>query len=325
MIEPPYPHTEAGRPRRIGVEIEFIGVSCERAAELVRDLYGGAMRPLDSYRFLVTGTRLGDFTVELDCQYAHTDGSPDADLDVTNAIRNGLASAVGAVSSLWVPVEIVSPPVPLSALPELDGLIPALRNAGAEDTKEGLVYAFATQLNPEVPSFSIESIIRHLRAFLLLEDKLRAEIDIDLLRRTLPFTNPFPKAYARKVANPLYQPELPQFVEDYIAANPTRNRELDLLPLLAELAPDQVRASIDDIRVKPRPTFHYRMPDTRLSDPGWGFVIEWDRWVGVELLAADAGALARLGEIFVDQGNRHRDRILVSEINAWWARRSAGR
>ena len=324
MIDPPYPQTEAGRPRRIGVEIEFIGVSCERAAELVRDLYGGVVRPSDSYRFLVTETRLGDFTVELDCQYAHTDGNPEADDDVANAIRSSLADAIGAVSSLWVPVEIISPPVPLSALPELDGLIPALRNAGAEDTKEGLVYAFATQLNPEVPSFNIASIVRHLRAFLLLADRLRTEIDIDLLRRTLPFTNPFPKAYARKVVSPLYQPELPQFVEDYIAANPTRNRELDLLPLLAELAPEQVRASIDDIRVKARPTFHYRMPDTRLSDPGWGFVMEWDRWVGVELLAADADALARLAEIFVDGDNRQRDRNLSSEIDAWWAR-TAGR
>jgi len=324
MIDPPYPQTEAGRPRRIGVEIEFIGVSCEKAAELVRHLYGGVLRPLDAYRFLVTGTRLGDFTVELDCQYAHTEDSSDADPAVTNTIKSSLANAIGAVSSLWVPVEIISPPVPLSALPELDRLIPALRHAGAEDTKEGLVYAFATQLNPEVPSFSIESIVAHLRAFLLLENKLRAEIDIDLLRRTLAFTNPFPKAYARKVVSPLYQPELTQFVDDYIAANPTRNRELDLLPLLAELAPEQVRASIDDIRVKPRPTFHYRMPDTRLSDPGWGFVMEWDRWVAVELLAADADALARLGEIFVDPDSRQRDQILLREIEAWWAR-SAGR
>jgi hypothetical protein len=330
MIEPPCTKTEDGRPRRIGVEMEFIGVSCDKAADLVRDLYGGHVRSLDPYRFEVADSRLGTFTVELDCQYAHPSdngqnrNSGRGDSDIGAAVRAGLASAIGAVSSLLVPVEIVSPPVPLSALPDLDRLVPALRDIGAEDTKEGLVYAFATQLNPEVPSLRAASVVAHLKAFLLLAGRLRVAIDVDLLRRALPFIKPFPTAYAQKVVDPHYQPELPQFVDDYIAANPTRNRELDLLPLLAELAPEQVRASIDDTLVKPRPTFHYRMPDTRLSDPGWGLIVEWNRWAEVEMLAADPGALARLGEIFVADGTGRRDGLMLKEIDAWRSARQSG-
>jgi hypothetical protein len=329
MIEPPRTNTEDGRPRRIGAEIEFSGVSCDKAAELVRHLYGGKVRSLDPYRFEVADTRLGTFTVELDCQYAHPSEDekhePGEDAGIGETVRSGLATAIGAITSLWLPVEIVSPPVPLSALPELERLIPVLREAGAEDTKEGLTYAFATQLNPEVPSLQVRSVLAHLKAFLLLAEKLRAVIDVDLLRRALPFIDPFPKEYARKVVDPHYQPELPQFVDDYIAANPTRNRELDLLPLLAELAPEQVRTSVDDVLVKPRPTFHYRMPDTRLSDPRWGLIVEWNRWVEVELLAADAGALERLGQVFIDDGASRRDQLLSKEIDAWRAaRQSAG-
>lgn len=71
MVLPPSLDTEQGQPRMIGVEIEFAGVTCEQAAGLVRDLFGGRIEVIDPYRFEVKGTRLGSFTVELDSQYAH--------------------------------------------------------------------------------------------------------------------------------------------------------------------------------------------------------------------------------------------------------------
>ena len=145
------------------------------------------------------------------------------------------------------------------------------------------------------------------------------------LRRALPFADPFPRTYVRKVVDPNYQPALPQLVDDYLEANPTRNRELDLLPLFTHLAPERVRAKVADALIKARPTYHYRLPDTRLSDPAWSLIVEWNRWVEVEHLAADAAALRRLGRVCLDEARSHRPRALAEAIDAWRAERSAGR
>jgi hypothetical protein len=331
MLQPPLLDTEDGRPRMIGVEVEFSGLTCEESADLVRDLFGGRIRCIDPYRFEVVETCFGSFTVELDTHYAHPpeDDRPADGSDweeIRRAVRDGLSSAIGAVSSLWLPVEIVSPPMRITDLPELDRLVPALRKHGALGTRDGLVYAFATQLNPEVPSLRHESVLLHLKAFLLLADALRAEVDMDLLRRALPFADPFPASYVRKVVDPRYWPDLQRFLNDYLDASPTRNRELDLLPLLAHLAPDAVRDKVADVLVKARPTFHYRLPDTRLCDPSWSLIVEWNRWAEVEHLAADRATLDRLGQasLAASQGNS-RSRLPADLITAWRAERTAGR
>lgn len=330
MVLPPCRETEDGRPRKLGVEIEFAGMTCEQGAALVCELFGGRIRLIDAYRFEVADTRLGTFTVELDSQYAHTgEGEEEADGsdwgEIRRTVRNGLTTAIAAVTSLWVPMEVVAPPIPLAMLPELDRLVPALRRHGAEGTRDGLVYAFATQFNPEAPSLGAESVLAHLKAFLLLSGKLRKEIDVDLLRRALPFAKPFPKPYVRKVVDPAYQPVMPQLIDDYLEANPTRNRELDMLPLLSEIDLDRVRAKVDDALIKSRPTFHYRMPDTRLSDPDWSLITEWNRWVEVEQLAGDAEALRQLGEIFI-AANEDPDRQALDQgIHEWRARQAKGR
>lgn len=327
MVLPPHLVTEEGRPRMIGVEIEFAGVSCEDSANLVRKLFGGGIEALDPYRFEIGGTRFGKFTVELDSQYAHPGddraGEPVNSRwdEVGRAVRDGLTTALNTVSTLWVPVEIVSPPIPLQVLPELDPLVSALRNVGAEGSDDGLLYAFATQLNPEVPSRRADAILAHLKAFLLLADGLRESIDVDLVRRALPFIRPFPSSYIRKVIDPEYQPALHQFIDDYIEANPTRNRELDLLPLFTALAPERVRQKLDDALIKARPTFHYRMPDTRLSDPGWNLIVEWNRWAEVEHLAADAAALRRLGEVYLEGKREYRVSAMTEVLDAWRAER----
>jgi hypothetical protein len=330
MVLPPRLDNEQGQPRTIGVEIEFAGMSCEQAAGLVRDLFGGRIEELDAYRFEVNGSRLGSFTVELDSQYAHPEDNDDDRAgsdwaDIGRAVRDGVTTAIATVSSLWLPIEIVSPPVPLAALPELDRLVPALRDRGAEGSSDGLVNAFATQFNPEAPSLRAESILAHLKAFLLLAEVLRQAIDVDLLRRALPFTNPFPRSYVAKVIDPNYQLGLRQLIDDYLEANPTRNRELDLLPLLTHIDPERVRAKINDTLIKARPTFHYRLPDTRASDPAWSLIVEWNRWVEVEHLAADAAALRRLGSAYLKEVNSGRARAVPEAIEAWRAERSAGR
>lgn len=334
MVLPPTIETEHGRRRMIGVELEFAGISCEQAAEVVRDLFGGCVNQCDAYRYEVAETRFGAFTVELDAQFAHPsddEASDQSTLDgIGRRVRNGLKSAYGAIAGLWLPVEIVSPPVAISDLPELDTLIPTLRRLGAEDTRDGLIYAFATQFNPEVPSLCADSVLAHLKAFLLLADTLRSAIDVDPLRQALPFTDPFPADYVHRVIDPGYWPEMPQLIEDYLDANPTRNRELDLLPLLAHIAPESVRQRITDTLIKARPTFHYRLPDTRLSEEAWSLVVEWNRWADVEHLAADRATLERLGQDCLENtrrngtGHNGRPRPRPDLINAWRIERASG-
>ena len=104
---------------------------------------------------------------------------------------------------------------------------------------------------------------------------------------TASVRHPMPQSYVLKVVDSHYRPGLAQMIDDYLVANPTRNRDLDMLPLFAELDPERVRRQFQSPLVKARPTFHYRLPDTRLSDPSWGLITEWNRWVQVEWLAAD--------------------------------------
>lgn len=288
MIPPPRVIGPGGSARRIGVELEFSNISCQSAAELVQNLFGGDLVEEDPYRFHVVESALGDFIVELDTRYAHPpkDGSNEKSR-LVEVLQSEFRAAVGEVASLWLPVEIVSPPVPLNLLPELDKITEELRRAGAHGTDDGLMYAFATQLNPEAPSCDAPVILAYMKAFLLLSDRLRTQSARDIKRRLLPFADSMPRPYALKVIDPAYQPSLEQMIDDYITANATRNRELDMLPLFAALDPERVHRQFQSPLLKPRPAFHYRLPDTRLSDPDWGLITEWNRWVEVEWLAAD--------------------------------------
>jgi hypothetical protein len=273
------------------VEVEFSNIDCRPAAELVQGIFGGDILEEDPHRFRIVASALGDFTVELDMRYAHphknTAETSAEKSHVLDELQAEFRAAVGEVASLWLPVEIVSPPVAWERLPELDRITQELRRAGAHGTDDGLLYAFATQLNPEVPSREADVILAYLKAFLILADRLRADAARDIKRRLLPFAAPIPRAYARKVIDCAYQPSLGQLIDDYIEANPTRNRELDMLPLFTALDAERVGRQFQSPLVKPRPTFHYRLPDTRLSDPEWGLITEWNRWVQVEWLAAD--------------------------------------
>lgn len=56
---PPVPDNAEGRPRRVGVEIEFAGLPPRDTANLVKELFGGEVEVLSPHRLKVTDTRWG--------------------------------------------------------------------------------------------------------------------------------------------------------------------------------------------------------------------------------------------------------------------------
>ncbi|CAO3449304.1 hypothetical protein [Azospirillum argentinense] len=303
---PPHSTTTDGAPRTVGVEVEFANLDAPSAAAVVRSLYGGALEPEDPHRCRVTGTRLGDFAVELDMRSAHPGKTEESDAGpLGKAVGKAVDGVVEALRPLWgnigslvMPFEIAAPPIPIDRLAELEPLFAALSAQGAAGTDASPLFAFGLHLNPQVARTDGDYVLDHLKAFLLLAPWLRREIRVDPTRRLTGFIAAFPVDYAVKVVDPAYRPDLDGLVGDYLEANPTRNRELDLFPLFAHLAPETMAAKLSDPHVRPRPTFHYRLPNARLGDPDWSLAQDWNRWVAVEELAADRDRLDALGTDF---------------------------
>jgi len=285
--------TDEGEPRRVGVEVEFGGMKLEEIVAKVRECYGGEIEDESDYAATVSDTSIGEVKVEFDASLF-------TDLKVrgmlkdlpteAEAVREGklagnVEKLMASAAAHLVPFEVVFPPLEIERIPELEELREALREH-AEGTGAALTHAFGLHFNPELSDTRVETILGYLRAFLCLYEELLDAHDVDTARRIGPFINPFPKEYAMRVLDPEYQPDLDEFIGDYLDANPTRNRPLDLLPLLAWLDESKVRDHLPEEKISKRPTLHYRLPDCRMCEPEWSITREWNRWARVETLAA---------------------------------------
>ncbi len=285
---PPKTRRADGGPRRVGVEIELSGLDIDQTARLVAETIAGAVTSPSRYERSVTGDPAGDWQVELDFTLLKDLGRRERDPGEIMDAAEGLAEdLLRMIAERVVPVEVVSPPLPLERLGVVNELIARLRDAGARGTGEELAYAFGLQLNPELPETDADTVRQYLQAFLCVEDWLRERAEVDLTRRMTLFAEPFPKGYVRQVVAADYSPNLDRLIDDYLEANPTRNRALDLLPLFLYLDAERVRAVVEDARVKPRPTLHYRLPNSEIDDPSWDLGAAWGDWLVVERLAAD--------------------------------------
>jgi hypothetical protein len=288
----------------VGLEIEFGHVTLEETLALLQRTLGGTVRAESRTEGAVDDTRWGSFHVEFDSAplksqsylkpLEHLGVEPDS--PTAQFVENSVLRVAAEV----VPVEIVSPPIPWPELSGLDPLWAALQDAGAEDTRASLLYAFGMQLNPEAAELSAAYALAHLQSFLLLEDWIEEETQVDLTRRLSPYVRGFPMEYQRLILAPGYAPDWGGFVRDYVAHNPTRNRALDVLPLIVHATGLDLSAEVEDWSlVKARPTFHYRLPNCELNRPGWSPAVEWNRWVEVEKLAASPSKLRELSQVYL--------------------------
>lgn len=316
---PPEPTQTTGRVRRVGIEIEFANVSVLDAARLVQDLFGGGLSQESVHRAPIRNTPLGDFTIELDAQIVHQVSDKSSAGPASGKIEARAREALGHAIAGVVPAEIVCPPIAWKDLGELTVLFDVLREYGAEGTDAALLYGFGLHLNPEVSEESADYALRHMRAYVIMEDWLREAIQVDPTRKLLPYIDPFPEPYIEKLLNPGYTPNLQSLIRDYVHANPTRNRGLDMMPLFRHLDEETLLSVLDDATlVKVRPTFHYRLPNASLSDRSWNAVVEWNRWVQVEELAADAELLRRRQAAYLRQLKKPLMQRWFDIVRAWF-------
>lgn len=300
----PEPLNAEGRPRRVGVEIELGGLDEARVAQIVTDRLGGRAEQEDSHIWAVRESSIGDVAVYLD-------------IFLRKAQKSRLRDLALDLGREVVPVEIVTEPLDMEGLARLDDLRGALRRAGALGSGAGLVFGFGVHFNIEVASGRDADTVRPLLAYALIEDWLRAAYPIDESRRLLPFTDPYPTDFVRALIE-----AGPEAVRDhvtglYLELTPSRNRGLDMLPLMAHFDEARVAAAISD-KTSARPTFHFRLSDCRIDEADWTLAGEWWRWVTVERVARDDALLRRLGDAWLD------DHGLLTLSRQRWAVR-AGR
>ena len=305
-----------GKPRRVGVELEMIGLELNDIAEIVARHLRLSIVTDGRYRRVLSGDEAGDWVVELDFDFLQRLGKQERGKDaLLDELRDSAEDLLKTLAELVVPMELVSPPLPMKRLDVIEELIPLLRDAGAKGTSESVGYAFSMQFNPEIPSSRPEVITAYLQSFLCLYDWLFVRADVNLTRRITSYIDPFPREYVQKVIAPDYAPDMDTLIDDYLEHNPTRNRALDLLPLFLHLDEERVRAVADDPLIKARPAFHYRLPDCEIHLPGWGLHVAWNDWLEVEALAADSRRLASCCEAYA--------RFLDARLKRWlgdWAK-----
>lgn len=303
-----------GGVRRLGVELEMQGLDIDALSALVADHVGGEIERVSQYEHVVRGDDAGDWLVELDFAYLKQRGrEAGSDDTVLGQIDEAAEELLAAGSRMLVPMEIVTPPLPMNEIDRLEALVGRLRDAGARGTRDGIAFAFGLHLNPELPDTEPRTVTGYLKAFLCLYDWLKMRSRVDLLRRLTVYIDPFPLDYVRKVVSPDYWPGQDTLIDDYLAYNPTRNRALDMLPPFAEVDEARVRAAVDDDRIKPRPALHYRLPNCEINEPGWGIRRAWSDWLQVEHLAADEDRLAAVGAAYIE----HLDKPLGRLTGDW--------
>ncbi|WP_422030810.1 amidoligase family protein [Roseovarius sp.] len=278
----PQPETAEGGPRLTGVEIELGGLDEARCADLCARHLGGRARQVDEAIWQVEDSRIGGLKVYLDTALRHAD-------------KTALRDAALSLGREVIPVEIVTDPLDRDGLIALDGLREALRQAGALGSGGGLFFGFGVHLNVQVASDRAEAIVPPLLAYALIEDWLRIANPIDQMRRVLPFAAAYPRRLVRRLIALGRGARLGHVMDAYVQEAPSRNFGLDMLPVFAWIDAERM-GSVLTGATSARPTFHFRLPDCRIDEPGWTLDSEWRRWRTVERVAAEADVLAELSQ-----------------------------
>lgn len=273
----------------IGVEVEFLGLSARAAAQALCEALGGGLVMEDRHAFEVTGSRIGDVAVELDIRHAHPQRHGAA-----LSLRPGrrLAGLFGDVVSPFVPREMILPQRPADRLGEVDEAIDILRRAGARGDGREWGQTLGLHLNISTDELDAESIRAFALAYARLDGRLRRAVAEGDARLGPLLPPPYPEAYVSHLQAVPGASDIDRFIDDYLRFNPTRDRALDLLPLLLHLDGERVRRRLPFEKIAARPVYHWRLPVSRIGRPGWSVLPVWEAWREVE---AGAQAILQAG------------------------------
>lgn len=306
---PPKIKNQDGEERSVGFEFEFTGVEMKDAAEMTSNLYGGKIEQISGYEYVVRDSEFGDFSLELDAslflnkKYEKVLKRVGLDVDKLKN-KDKLEDTLRDMASTVVPFEIVTPPIPISKLARMQELVETLRQWKAKGTGSSFLYAFGLHLNPEVPELSAESILRHLKAYVMMDAWIRKDADIDLSRKITPYINEYEMDYIRYILREDYKPDLRTLINDYFQFKNSRNRPLDLLPVFMFMDKETTQSLREEELTSARPTFHYRLPNCSIEDETWSLADEWNRWVLVEQLADDEKSLGQYSRAFLKMDDK---------------------
>ena len=193
-------------------------------------------------------------------------------------------------------------------------MVVALREAGAVGTEESLLAVYGVHINTEIPRLDASTLHSYLRAFSVLQWWLVDSHEVDATRKVSPYIDLFPESYLMQVLSES-ESTIDDIFGNYLKHNASRNRALDLLPLLAEIDEKRVRDAVDDPKIKARPAFHYRLPNCNIDRPGWSLAEAWSTWCVVERLTERTSDLDVLAAKFLAA-----DRPFLGVSRSGWTR-----
>lgn len=284
---------DSGKARKVGFELEFTGLDLDTTIAVVVKTLGGREQTRSAAQASIEVDGFGRFEVELDWNF----------LKQKAAAMNKQGEAewlelLTQAAALLVPVEVVCPPVALKSMDELDELVTQLRQAGAVGTEDSLIAAYGVHINAETPSLNVNTIRAYVEAFGILQWWLVDEHQVDLARRVSPYIDLYPEPYLKELFAAEYT-SMDAFIDGYLKYNASRNRALDLLPLLTYLNPARVHRNVPDNKIKARPAFHYRLPNCQIDKSDWSLAQSWNTWWVVEELANQPDELQQLKDKFL--------------------------
>lgn len=290
--EPSILKNHEGKLRHVGFELEFSNIDIQKTLKVLEDSFAFSIKKVNPY-FYKLDSPYGEFILELDfelltqqkLQTSAKKLSKQYGLKISQKDIEKVEAFIAQLSKDIVPYEISTPPLPFDKIDLVDEMVTQLSQNNAKGTKHKLYYAFGLHINVELISLDIKSILNYLRAYCVLQDFINKDAKIDLARKISPFIDNFKTEYIQFIMADNYEPSVQEFIDDYIQFNPTRNRSLDMLPILAFLDEQQVRKYLPDEKIKARPAFHYRLSNSRIGETHWQVSQEWNRWNLVEELA----------------------------------------
>jgi hypothetical protein len=310
------------KPRRAGFELEFGNVYVKETAQALQNALGGKISEINPFVFKIENSSLGNLKVKRDAELLnsvkHRETLRKIPIDFyPGTLASEIEEGIDKLSSLLIPCEIVTEALLFEDFSKLDEVVKILNKLKAKGTQDSIVNAFGLHINPSVPDLEVKTLVKYMQSFLLLVDWIIMDSGIDFTRRFFTsYIDPFSESYFKKILDLAYAPDMETLIDDYLEFNPTRNRSLDMLPILCEIDCDRVMAGVkkeERSLINGRPAFHYRLPDCRLGDKSWMISHEWNRWWYVEILASDDNLRFEL----IDRWNENSRRFFMTRNTQW--------